>query len=150
MTIIISLLTYPQITGGNDTVTVTVVLRVAPWDFLAKQSFRVYVNDSSEFRGEKLSVSTSKNLNLKVPRGSYLKISGDLEVMGDYGFWYGLEGINGSSRSLTFKAERDCTIYINYSTNHVLTSPYFIAVYILLALLLVRRHITKTFKKQGI
>jgi len=44
-------------------------------------------------------------------------------------------------------------VFLSYSTNHLLTSPYFIAVYVLLALLFLRRLVAppqqaKTFKKQ--
>jgi hypothetical protein len=140
---IMVLLTPLQPVGGTDTVRVTVVLRLSPWDPLAKSDFKVYVNGSSSPFGTELSVSTSKSLVFEVPKESRVRISGELEVLGDYGFWYRLESVNGSGRSIEFIADRDVVVYLNYSTNHVLSSPYFILVYILVALLIIRERIRK-------
>jgi len=124
-----------------ETVNVTVVLKISPWDQPAKY-FRVYVNGSSNIYGVELKVNSSKALTFKVPKGVNLWITGEMEVVGDYGFWYRLDGVNGS-KSLEFKADRDTVIYMNYSVNHVLLSPYFIAVYFLIGLLAIRRCIGK-------
>lgn len=147
---ILTLLASPYLAGSFDSVQVTVVLKVTPWNPPTKSNFKVYVNGSSSPFGTELSVNASKTLVFEVPKGSYIWITGELEIVGDYGFWYRLENVNGSGRSIKFKADRDIVVYLNYSTNHVLLSPYFIAVYILLALLIVRRYLkqTKTFKKE--
>ncbi|MEM2100578.1 MAG: hypothetical protein QXP45_04515 [Thermoproteota archaeon] len=147
---IATLLASPYLAESFDGVRVTVVLKVTPWDlYFSKSNFKVYVNGSSSLFGTELSVNASKILVFEVPKGSVIQVSGELEIVGDYGFWYRLENVNGSGRSVEFKADRDVLVYLNYSTNHVLLSPYFIAVYILIALLVVRRHLrqTKTFKK---
>ncbi|MEM2056917.1 MAG: hypothetical protein QXU11_07040 [Thermoproteota archaeon] len=150
---IIALLSRIGTTSSDGEVSITVVLKVTPFDPLGKPDFKVYVNGSSNPFGEELKVSSSQPLVLKVPKGSYLQISGELEIAGDYGFWYRLDSVNGSGRSIEFRADRDATVYLNYTTNHLLTSPYFIAVYVLLALLFIRRIVlspkqVKTFKKQ--
>lgn len=129
-----------QPVGEIETVNITVVLNISPVDPFVKSTFRVYVNGSSNIYGVELKVDSSKALVFKVPKGSYLRITGEPEVVSDYGFWYKLENVNGSRRSLEFKADRDMAVYLNYSVNHVLLSPYFIAVYILLALLAIRRY----------
>jgi hypothetical protein len=151
--ILTALLTRLDTTGSNGEVYITVVLKVTPFEPLGKTDFKVYVNGSSSLFGVELKVSPSEPLVFKVPKGSYLRISGELEIAGDYGFWYRLESVNGTGRSIEFKADRDSTVYLNYTVNHLLTSPYFIAVYLLLALLFTRRLIMspkqiKTFKKQ--
>lgn len=140
--IIITLLGSPKPMNEVETVNVTVVLRVSPWDPLAK-SFNVYVNGSPVIYGTELKVSPSGKLVFRVPKGSYLWITGEPEVIGDYGFWYRLENVNGSRRSLEFRADHETLVYLNYSTNHVLLSPYFIAVYLLVALLAIRKRIRK-------
>ncbi len=150
---LIALLAHPRTAGSGGEVYVTVVLKVTPLDPFGRPDFKVYVNGSSNLFGVELRVNVSEPLVFKVPKGSYLWITGELEIAGEYGFWYKLENVNGTSRSIEFKADRDTTICLNYSTNHLLISPYFIAVYILLALLLIRRRMTqsgkiKTFKKQ--
>lgn len=132
---------------GFDTVQVTVFLKVTPWDPFTKSNFKVYINGSSSPFGVELSVNVSKPLVIQVPRGSFIWIAGEPEMIGDYGFWYRLDNVNGSGRSIWLKADGDVVIYLNYSTNHVLLSPYFITVYILLALLAVRRYLMKRFKK---
>lgn len=150
---IIALLSRIGTMSSDGEVYITVVLKVTPFDPLGKPDFKVYVNGSSNPFGEELKVSSSQPLVLKVPKGSYLQISGELEIAGDYGFWYRLDSVNGSGRSIEFRADRDATVYLSYTTNHLLTSPYFIAVYVLLALLFIRRIVVspkqiKTFKKQ--
>ncbi|MEM2929667.1 MAG: hypothetical protein QW797_02260 [Thermoproteota archaeon] len=149
---LIVLLSHPR-AAENGEVTVTVVLKVAPFDPLGRPDFKVYVNGSSNPFGVELRVNVSEPLVFKVPKGSYLWVTGELEIAGDYGFWYRLENVNGTSRSIEFRADSDTTICLNYSTNHLLMSPYFIAVYVLLALLFIRRRVAKpeqmkTFKKQ--
>jgi len=139
--IIAVLLASPKPAGEAETVDITVILRVSPWD-LFTPAFRVYVNGSPSVYGVELRVNSSKALVFKVPKGSYLQITGEPEVVGDYGFWYRLEGVNGSRR-LEFKADRDKLVYLDYSVNHVLLSPYFIAVYLLVALLAIRRRIRR-------
>lgn len=150
---IMTLLTHIGTMSSDGEVRITVVLKVIPFDPLGRPDFRVYVNGSSNPFGEELKVSSSEPLVFKVPKGSYLRISGELEIAGDYGFWYRLDSVNGTGRSIEFRADRDATVYLNYTTNHLLASPYFIAVYLLLALLLIRRIVMspkriKTFKKQ--
>ncbi|MEM3465047.1 MAG: hypothetical protein QW566_01110 [Candidatus Jordarchaeales archaeon] len=150
---IMALLTHIGTMSSDGEVYITVVLKVTPFDPLGKPDFKVYVNGSSNPFGEELKVSSSQPLVFKVPKGSYLQISGELEIAGDYGFWYRLDSVNGSGRSIEFRADRDTTVYLSYTTNHLLTSPYFIAVYLLLALLFIRRIVVspkqiKTFKKQ--
>lgn len=150
---LIVLLTNPRTGGNGEEVFVTVVLKVTPLGPFGRPDFKVYVNGSSNLFGVELKVNVSEPLVFKVPRGSYLRVTGELEIAGDYGFWYRLENVNGTGRSIEFKADRDTTVFLNYSTNHLLASPYFIAVYILLALLFIRKHMaqpgqTKTFKKQ--
>jgi len=150
---IIALLTAPQKTGNDGEVYVTVVLKVTPFNPVGRPDFKVYVNGSSNPFGEELRISVAEPLVFKVPRGSYLWITGELEIAGDYGFWYRLENVNGTGRSIEFRADRDTKVFLSYSTNHLLTSPYFIAVYVLLALLFLRRLVAppqqaKTFKKQ--
>jgi hypothetical protein len=147
--IIATLLTSPYLAENADTVRVMVVLKVSPWNPFTKSDFKVYVNGSSNLFGIELSVNASKTLVFEVPKGSYIWVTGELEIIGDYGFWYRLENVNSSGRSIEFRADRDVVVYLNYSTNHVLLSSYFIAVYILVALLAIRRHLrqTKTFKK---
>ncbi|MBO3832485.1 MAG: hypothetical protein FGF51_03755 [Candidatus Brockarchaeota archaeon] len=139
---IMVLLTPVGTAGSNGEVNITVVLKVIPFDPVGRPDFKVYVNGSSNPFGVELKVSPSEPLVFKVPKGSYLRISGELEIAGDYGFWYRLDSVNGTGRSIEFKADRDTTVYLNYTTNHLLTSPYFIAVYLLLALLFIRRLIT--------
>lgn len=147
---IATLLASPYLAESFDSVRITVVLKVTPWDlYFSKSNFKVYVNGSSSLFGTELSLNASKILVFEIPKGSCIWVTGELEIVGDYGFWYRLENVNGSGRSVEFKADRDVVVYLNYSTNHVLLSPYFIAVYILIALLVVRRYLrqTKTFKK---
>ncbi|MEM1547424.1 MAG: hypothetical protein QXN75_00140 [Thermoproteota archaeon] len=141
--VIITLLSSPKPVNEVETVNVTVVLKVSPWDPLAKSFFNVYVNGSPVIYGTELKVNSSGKLVFRVPRGSYLWITGEPEVIGDYGFWYRLEDVNGSRRSLEFRADRETLVYLNYSVNHVLLSPYFIAVYLLIALLAIRKRIRK-------
>ena len=136
---IIALLTAPQTAGNDGEVYVTVVLKVSPFNPVGRPDFKVYVNGSSNLFGEELRISVAEPLVFKVPKGSYLWITGELEIAGDYGFWYRLENVNGTGRSIEFRADRDTTVFLSYSTNHLLTSPYFIAVYVLLALLFLRR-----------
>lgn len=141
--IIITLLSSPKPVNEVETVNVTVVLKVSPWDPLARSFFNVYVNGSPVIHGTELKVNPSGKLVFRVPKGSYLWITGESEVIGDYGFWYRLENVNGSGRSLEFRADRETLVCLNYSVNHVLLSPYFIAVYLLMVLLAVRRRIRK-------
>jgi len=150
---LIALLTDPWTAGNGEEVFVTVVLKVTPFNPVGRPDFKVYVNGSSNPFGEELRISVSEPLVFKVPKGSYLWITGELEIAGDYGFWYRLENVNGTRRLIEFRADRDTTVFLSYSTNHLLTSPYFIAVYVLLALLFLRRLVTspqagKTFKRQ--
>ncbi|MEM1557015.1 MAG: hypothetical protein QXT26_02490 [Thermoproteota archaeon] len=140
---IITLLMSSKPVGEVEMVNVTVVLKVSSWDPLSRPSFRVYVNGSSSIYGIELKVNSSKALVFQVPKGSSLWITGEPEVVGDYGFWYRLESVNNSKRTLEFRADSETVIYLNYSVNHVLLSPYFIAVYLLLGLLTVRRYIKK-------
>ncbi|MCS7138767.1 MAG: hypothetical protein NZ873_01765 [Crenarchaeota archaeon] len=142
----IILLASLQPVGEVETVSITVVLKISPGDpfvNFVKSNFRVYVNGSSNIYGVELKVNSSRILVFKVPKGSYLRITGEPEVVSDYGFWYKLENVNGSRRVLEFKADNDALLYLNYSINHVLLSPYFIAVYILLSLLAIRKHLPK-------
>ncbi len=141
--IVITLLSSPKPVNEVETVNITVILKVSPWDPLARSFFYVYVNGSPVIHGTELKVNPSGKLVFSVPKGSYLWITGELEVIGDYGFWYKLEGVNGSRRSLEFRADRETLVYLNYSVNHVLLSPYFIAVYLLIALLAIRKRIRK-------
>jgi len=141
--IVITLLSSPKPVNEVETVNITVILKVSPWDPLARSFFYVYVNGSPVIHGTELKVNPSGKLVFSVPKGSYLWITGEPEVIGDYGFWYKLEGVNGSRRSLEFRADRETLVYLNYSVNHVLLSPYFIAVYLLIALLAIRKRIRK-------
>lgn len=153
--IIIALLTHPQTTGNGEEVYITVVLKITPFEPPGRPDFKVYVNGSSNPFGMELKVGASQPLVFKVPKGSYLRISGELEIAGDYGFWFRLENVNGTGRSIEFRADRDSTVFLSYTTNHLLTSPYFIAVYLLLALLFIRRLVTspkqvKTLKSSSV
>lgn len=140
MTIV--LLMQPHKIGSDGEIYITIVLKVDPFNPIGRPDFKVYVNGSSNLFGIELRVNVSKPLVFKVPRGSYVWITGELEIAGDYGFWYRLESVNGTGRSIGFRADHDTTVYLSYTTNHLLASPYFIAVYVLLALLLLRRLIT--------
>jgi len=88
--IIITLLSSPKPVNEVETVNVTVVLKVSPWDPLARSFFNVYVNGSPVIHGTELKVNPSGKLVFRVPKGSYLWITGESGGIGGYGFFGGL------------------------------------------------------------